>query len=121
MDGVKFSEYSISWTPKKDLKNETAVMEQIQLKGRLATYIRMEFFHSNHWLLISEISFRSGEPNTQEMHGQLNQSKLIFSLFRTFTFVSIKNIPYLSFCKLSLSLSEQLIFSLSFILIHLNG
>ncbi|CAG7733953.1 unnamed protein product [Allacma fusca] len=59
MDGQKFSEFPLRWTPKGNLKNETAHLEQIPLKGRLATYVRMEFYHSNHWLLLSEIFFRS--------------------------------------------------------------
>jgi len=61
MDSKKFSEFPVRWTPKRDMKNETSLLIDIPLKGRLAKYIRLEFYHSNHWLLFSEISFLSGE------------------------------------------------------------
>lgn len=61
MDSKKFSEFPVRWTPKRDVKNETSLLIDIPLKGRLAKYIRLEFYHSNHWLLFSEISFLSGK------------------------------------------------------------
>lgn len=66
MDGKKFSEFPVRWTPKREMKNETTLLVDIPLKGRLAKYIRLEFYHSNYWLLFSEISFLSGdETETQ--------------------------------------------------------
>jgi hypothetical protein len=61
MDGHKFSPHTVSYCPKKDLKNDTVLLVQIPLFGRLASLIKMEFIHSDEWLLLSEISFRSGK------------------------------------------------------------
>ena len=55
-----FSSHTISFCPKKDLKNDTTVMVEIPLFGRLASYVRMELVHADEWLLLSEIQFRSG-------------------------------------------------------------
>lgn len=84
MDGIKFSEFPLRWTPisgssnnnnggnnnskgKKDnpptapvyYKNDTSHLINIPLRGILANYIRMELTHSNHWLLLSEVFFDS--------------------------------------------------------------
>ncbi|XP_035705093.1 probable serine/threonine-protein kinase DDB_G0282963 isoform X3 [Folsomia candida] len=59
LDGKTFSPHTVSFCPKKDLKNDTVILVQIPLFGRLGRSIRMEYAYSNEWLLLSEIRFRS--------------------------------------------------------------
>jgi len=70
--GAKLSKNEIVWIPKQKKKMEnlssessssslSVEMEEIPLKGLTASFILLQFVHSNKWLLISEISFVSGK------------------------------------------------------------
>lgn len=61
LEGERWQEDFISYEPKQDRVSEHARTIHIDLENRTAKHIKMKLKFQHEWILISEVTFKSGE------------------------------------------------------------
>ncbi|KAK6627663.1 hypothetical protein RUM44_010142 [Polyplax serrata] len=61
LDGVRYQPTPVRMTMEPDLSRESARNVSIPLENRVGKFVKIQFGFLAHWILISEISFESGE------------------------------------------------------------
>lgn len=61
LNGQEFQEQPIISRPKEESTSEMAKNVSISLQHKIARFIKLQFFFSSQWMLMSEIAFDTGE------------------------------------------------------------
>ena len=60
LEGERWQEDFISYEPKQDRVSEHARIVHIDMENRTAKHIMLKFKFQHEWILISEVTFKSG-------------------------------------------------------------
>lgn len=84
LEGERWQEDFISMEPKQDRVSEHARIIHVDLENRTAKHVMMKLYFQHEWILISEVTFKSGKIFLNPMDSQIaisddSQQKLLLS------------------------------------------